>query len=36
MKRKTYYQVTENTETRTADINIYGDITSNAQSLLGR
>ena len=31
MKRKTYYQVTENTETRTADINIYGDITSNAQ-----
>lgn len=31
MKRKTYYQVTENTETRTADINIYGDITSDAQ-----
>lgn len=31
MKRKTYYQVVENTETRTADINIYGDITSNAQ-----
>nr|DAD88097.1 MAG TPA: Putative ATP dependent Clp protease [Siphoviridae sp. ctpbb7] len=31
MKRKTYYQVAENAETRTADINIYGDITSNAQ-----
>lgn len=31
MKRKTYYQMTENAETRTADINIYGDITSNAQ-----
>ena len=31
MKRKAVYQIVENAETRTADINIYGDITSAAE-----
>ena len=30
MSKKVFYQITRDNDTRTADINIYGDITSNA------
>lgn len=31
MSKKVFYQITRDNDTRTADINIYGDITSNAE-----